>query len=134
MSERTKQLKNKVVILTLISIALLFGPLAYYLGLAAFETIMAGTTVQTVARVSLFSTSLIIFGILTIVAACRKVVFKSSIWVLVVAIYLLLDSVMWAVIIIGVCQILDELVVSPLRAHYKEQLTINKEIDKRMED
>ena len=132
MSERTKKLKTKVGWLTAISIALLFGPLAYYLIVAAATTLAAGTTVATVAKVSIFSSSLIIFGVLTIIAAARKAVFKSSIWVLVVAIYVLLDNVMWAVLIIGSCQIVDELIVSPLRAHYKQQLTINKEIDKRL--
>lgn len=131
MSERTKKLKTKVGWLTALSIILLFGPLAFYLGLAAYDMAIAGTTVATVAKVSIFSSSVIIFGILTLIAAVRKVVFKSSIWVLMVAIYLLLDHVMWAVLIIGSCQIIDELIVSPLKAHFKQQLTINKEIDKR---
>lgn len=131
MSERTKKLKTKVGWLTALSIVLLFGPLAFYLGLAAYDMAVAGTTVATVAKVSIFSSSVIIFGILTLIAAVRKSVFKSSIWVLMVAIYLILDNVMWAVLIIGSCQIVDELIVSPLRAHFKQQLTINKEIDKR---
>lgn len=131
MSEQTKKIRNKCRWLTFISILLLFGPLTYYLGLAAFNMAIAGTTVETVAKVSIFSSSVIIFGILTIVSLARKMVFKSSLWVLVVAIYLLLDSIMYAVIIIGACQIIDELIISPLRTHYKQQLIINKEIDKR---
>lgn len=131
MSERTRKLKNKVIILTLLSIALLFGPLVYYFAEAAIATFLGGTTTATVANVSIFSTSVIIFGILTIIAAVRKCVFKSSMWVLLIGLYLLLDNILYAVVVIGVCQILDELVVSPLRKHYKQKLVINQEIDKR---
>lgn len=131
-SPQTKKLKNKVGWLTFISILLLFGPLAYYLILSVIAMAAAGTTTAIVAKVSIFSSSVVIFGLLTIISAARKVVFKSSIWIMVLAFYILLDNIMWAVLIIGACQILDELIISPLLRHYKELLKINKEIDKRL--
>lgn len=131
LSEESKKLRAKVWLLRVISFLLLFGPLMFYFGQAAWVSFIAGTTTATVAKVSIFSTSLILFGILTIIAAARKVVFKSSLWVLVVAIYLLLDSVMYAVVIIGACQIIDELAIQPLLNHFKDRLKINKEIDRR---
>lgn len=130
-SEITKKYKRIRNWLVIISLLLLFGPIGYYLIEAALAVIAAGTTTAVIAKVSIFSSSVIIFGILTIIAAARKVVFKSAIWVLVVAIYLLLDYVMWAVVIIGICQILDELIFAPLINYYNDLIKINKEIDKR---
>ena len=131
LSEQTKKYKKIKNWLTFFSLILLFGPILYYLTCAAVATALAGSTTVMVAKVSIFSSSVIIFGILTIVAAVRRTVFKSSIWVLVIALYLLLDYMMWAVVIVGTCQIIDELIFSPLIAHYKNLITINKEIDKR---
>lgn len=130
-SQTTKKYKRIRNWLFAISLLLLFGPVGFYLVQAAMATIAAGTTTATIAKVSIFSSSVIIFGILTIIAAARKIVFKSSVWVLVIAIYLLLDYAMWAVVVIGVCQILDELVFSPLVKYYNSLIRINKEIDKR---
>lgn len=130
-SQTTKKYKRIRNWLFAISLILLFGPVGFYLVQAAMATIAAGTTTATIAKVSIFSSSVIIFGILTIIAAARKIVFKSSVWVLVIAIYLLLDYAMWAVVVIGVCQILDELVFSPLVKYYNSLIRINKEIDKR---
>lgn len=130
-SQTTKKYKRARNWLFAISLLLLFGPVGFYLVQAAMATIAAGTTTATIAKVSIFSSSVIIFGILTIIAAARKIVFKSSVWVLVIAIYLLLDYAMWAVVVIGVCQILDELVFSPLVKYYNSLIRINKEIDKR---
>ena len=132
MSQQTKSLKKKVFWLTLVSIVLLFAPLAYYLVLSVIAMAGAGTTTAVVAKVSIFSSSVVIFGILTIIATARKVVFKSSIWVMTLAFYLLLDNIMWAVLVIGSCQIIDELIITPLIHHYKQLLVINKEMDKRL--
>ena len=131
MSDITKKYKKTLHWLTFISVLLLFGPMTYFLGAAAVDMALAGTTAATVAKVSLFSSSLIITGILTIIGVIRKYTFRSSIWVLLIAIYLLLDNIMWAVLLIGACQILDEIVIQPLIKKYANLLTINKEIDKR---
>lgn len=131
MSDITKKYRKIVIFLTIASVLLLFGPMTYYLGAAAVNMAAAGTTTATVAQVSLFSSSLIITGILTLIGLIRKVTFKSSIWVLLIAIYTILGNVMWAVILIGGCQIFDELLISPLLNKYRNLLTINKEIDKR---
>lgn len=131
MNPITKKYKNLRNNLSFMSLMLVFGPFIYYLIEAAINTMQAGTVEQVVAKVSIFSTSVILFGILTIVGLAKKVVFKSSIWILVVAIYLLLDYALYAVVIIGSCQIIDELIVSPLAKHYGQLYTINKEIDKR---
>lgn len=131
LSEQTKKYKKIRNWLFLASLLLLFGPVIYFLCEAAVLTLAGGTTVETVAKVSIFSSSLLIFGILTIISVARKVVFKSSLWILVIAIYLILDYALYAVIVIGITQILDELVVSPLIKHYQNLIVINKEIDKR---
>lgn len=131
MSDITRKYKKALIILNIISVLLLFGPMVYYLAAAAVSMAVAGTTTATVAKVSLFSSALITTGILTLIGVARKYTFRSSIWLLLIAIYVILNEVMWAIIIIGSCQIIDELLISPLITKYKNLYTINKEIDKR---
>lgn len=131
MSDITRKYKKALIWLHIFSVALLFGPMLYYLGAAGVAMMAAGTTTATVAKVSLFSSALITTGILTLIGIMRKYTFRSSIWLLLIAIYVILGEVMWAVVLIGSCQLLDELFISPLIKKYTNLYTINKEIDKR---
>lgn len=56
---------------------------------------------------------------------------RSTVWVLILGIYLCLDNITPLLIIMAVSTILDEFVVSKLAIKYKNQFTINKEIDLR---
>lgn len=129
--DNTKKTKRIYIILTIISFLLLFGPILVALGIAVYHSFIAGVATISIAKVSIFSTSVIIFGMLTIISIARKMVFKSSVWVLVVALHLLLTNIAWMVVTIGVCQIVDELIITPLRKYYKQRWVINKEMDKR---
>ena len=131
LSEVTRGYIKKKRILTLISCVLLFTPLLVALGFAGYDMAVSGTTTETIFKVSIFSSSVIIFGILTIIGLARKVVFKSSIWIMVIALYFLLDYALPFIIVFGFCQIIDELIVSPGISHYREKILINKEIDRR---
>lgn len=131
MSETTRSYIKKKHWLQAISAILLFGPLLVALGFAGYDMAMAGTVAETVFQVSIFSSSVIIFGLLTIIGLARKTVFKSGIWVIVFALYLLLDYALPFIVVFGVCQIIDELIISPGIEHYKDKILINEEIDRR---
>ena len=56
---------------------------------------------------------------------------RSTVWILLIGIYIALKDITTLLIIISVCTVLDEFLVTPLYKHYKERYKINKEIDKR---
>lgn len=76
--------------------------------------------------------TVLIVVILTIVSIVNKVAIKSRLWIVLIGIYVCLNYIMTPLIIIAVCQVIDELIVSPLKSSFKTKLTINKQIDGRM--
>lgn len=69
--------------------------------------------------------------ILSAITIINKKAMRSKVWILLLGLYLVLDSLIWPVILIGGGQILDELIFEPCKQHYKQLYIINKEIDKR---
>lgn len=120
----TKKLKRTHAILGLLSLLLNVAPLAVYVirGL-----ILSDAVYQKLA----LSCTIIVVAILTAVALVNKIALRSRLWILLIGIYICLDSMITPLIIIAVCQTVDELIVCPLRKHYGARLLINKEIDRR---
>ena len=69
---------------------------------------------------------------MTVISIANKIVLKSRIWILMLGIYICLDTVLTPLIIIAVCQIVDELLITPLKKNFKSKKIINKEMDKRL--
>lgn len=70
--------------------------------------------------------------IMSIIAWANKVVLRSKVWIVIIGLYFVLDYFASAIIILGACQIVDEIIVSRIKTHYQTKLSISKEIDKRM--
>lgn len=125
MSDRTKKYRCLYTLSLIFSILCNVGPLVIY-------TILGFVNADlTHEKVTLTMTILIVV-ILTAVAFINKTVIKSRIWIILVGIYICLDYIMTPLIIIAVCQILDELIITPLMKNYKNKLIINKEMDARL--
>ena len=77
------------------------------------------------------SLTVFVVAILTVVAFVNKVAMRSRLWIMLLGLYFSLDYILTPLLIIAICQIVDELVVAPLKKHFKTKLTISKEIDKR---
>ena len=99
-------------------------PLAVYSIKALIES---DSTPEKVA----LSTTVFIVLIMTVISIINKHAMRSRLWIILIGIYICLDSIMTPLIIIAVCQVLDELVVCPLKNSFKNKLIINKQIDKR---
>lgn len=112
-------------ILAAASILLNVGPFVGYTFTALFSATL------TTEKVALCTTVFIVL-ILTAISLVNKVAMKSRLWILLIGIYICLDSVMTPIIIIGVCQVVDELVVCPIKSRFSTKLTISKELDKRL--
>jgi len=124
-SKTTKKFATLAIIFTILSFLLLVGPTLFYV-IAGLTT--ATLTIQKVALVSTVAVSLL----LTMLCAVNKWVFRSKIWLIVLALFFVIDKFLVMILIFGITQILDELVVSPLARYFRNKTSINREIDKRM--
>lgn len=125
-SKQTKKYRIGYWVLTVISWALVFGPLAGYF---IYGLIVSGT----VQKAGLLTT-LFVAIVLTVVSVIMKLHLRSSLFILVLGIYIAIDKISILLIIVSVCSVLDELLISPLQRSFKEKLGVNKAMDKRLSD
>ena len=123
-SERTSRFRLSFWILAVMSFMLNVAPLAIY----AINAVVAADLVY--EKVALSMTVFIVL-IMTLISIVNKIAFRSRLWIALIGIYVCIDSIMTPLIIIAVCQIIDELIISPLKKNQKNKLIINKEMDKR---
>lgn len=123
LNERTKKAKNKYIFFKTLSICLTFLPLVVYVIIAFVN----GAPMEKFTMGCMVTLALIFVALNVIM----KYNIRSTIWVLILGIYLCLDNITPLLIIMAVSTILDEFVVSKLAVKYKNQFVINKEIDRR---
>lgn len=121
----TKKYQRLALFLTILSVLLYVGPFATYVVMG-----LCGDALIT-EKVGLVATILIV-GIMTVVATANKMVLRSRLWILLIGLYACLDNILTPLIIVAVCQVLDEMIVSPLAKWYRTKATINGELDKRL--
>lgn len=122
-SKLTKKYARLAVIFTILSILLMFGPLAYY----TIMGFMGGAlVVQKVALIGSVLTALIA----TFLCVAMKWTFKSKMWLFVIGLFFVIENFLPMIIIFAVTQVLDELVVSPLARHYRASARSCKNTDK----
>lgn len=120
----TKKLHTWLIVLIILSLLLNVGPIAAYCVIAFVE----GTVL--VEKVAL-SMTLFVVAILSVIAWANKLVLRSRLWILLAGLFFVLDAFAAPIIIIGVCQVLDELLVSPIKKKIKTRYIVNKEMDRR---
>lgn len=123
LNERTKKAKNRYILFKTLSVCLTFLPLIIYV-------IMAFVYGQPLEKFTMgcMVTIALVFVILNVI---MKYNIRSTVWVLIIGIYLCLDNITPLLIIMAVSTVLDEFVISKLSNKYKNEFVINKEIDKR---
>ena len=124
MSQTTSSLRKKMYIFHFLSWLLTFLPITIWLIIAMAKS-------NDVTKTAL-AISITVAGLLTFANLLMKYSIRSTVWVLLIGIYIALKDITPLLIIIAVCTILDEFIVHPLYKHYKERYHINKEIDKRV--
>lgn len=125
MSETTKHYRLWYWVFFIFSILLNVSPLAGYAIKAMIESDLI------YEKVTLVTTVFIVL-IMTCVSLVNKVAMRSRLWVILIGLYFCLDYILTPLMIIAVCQIVDELIVSPLKHSFREKLVINKQIDRRL--
>lgn len=126
MDERTIKFKKSKIVLGIISFLLCYTPLIVAL-------VVGFSYTNNVGKISL-TISCALALLLTIINAIAKYSIRSTMWVMLIGIYMALDNVMPYLIAIAICTIIDEFIISPLHKKYKNLYTINKEIDARKVD
>lgn len=121
---RKSKLRVGFWVCAILSLLLWIAPPAYFIILAAIQSTLV------VEKLALCATVLVVF-IMTIYAAINKVVLRSRIWILLIGLFFVLDHFMVPLFVIASTQVLDEMIVSPLKKYFGSRLTIHKEIDKR---
>lgn len=124
-SKTTKKYARLAIIFSVLSVLLLLGPTAFYV---ISGVMVAPLVIQKVALVSTVAVSLL----LTMLCAINKWVFRSKIWLIVLALFFVIDNFLVMILIFGITQIADELIVSPLARFFRSKASINHEIDKRL--
>lgn len=120
----TKKLHTWLIILTVLSLLLNVGPVAAY----AVIGLVQGTLL--IEKVAL-SMTIFVVAILSVIAWANKLVLRSRLWILLAGLFFVLDAFAAPLIIIGVCQVLDELFVCPIKKKIKTRYIVNKEMDRR---
>lgn len=122
---RTKKIGIAALIMSVLSIILNVGPVVTYSVIALSEN---NSETQKCVLLSMISISVI----LSAVCLLNKYTLRSKIWLILIGLYICMDKVLGCVLILAITQVFDELVVAPLKKHFRRKYQINKEIDKRM--
>ena len=124
-SERTKNLTVAAWFFSILSLILTWGPMIVY-------TVMAYQTASASVSDKVALTSLLSVGvIMSIVCLINKYTLRCRTWLVLIGLWLCLDSVLGCILVIACTQCIDEIIVQPIAKSYRHKLTINKEIDKR---
>ena len=122
-SIETKKASRASKILTLVHMLLMVGPFIGY-------SIVAIINSETQEKVILGMTFVAVL-IMTVVAMVNDIVIKSRLWIILLGLYCCLDYILTPLIIIAICQTVDELFIRPMKNDAKTRLISNKAMDKR---
>lgn len=127
-SDRTKQCKILTTIFGVLHFLCLFGPLLYFVPYG-YAT---GAVVEKIAMsfTVIASVILALISILVSVTA-RAGLHRCIMWILITGVLFTLQEIQVFIWIMAVTSILDELVFTKIRDHYKTALISNREIDRR---
>jgi hypothetical protein len=123
-SNPTKKYKTLTLFFTILSFIAVAAPLIYY-----FAT---GFMIAEVTEKFVLSVSLILALVLTTVSVLAKMHIRAPLFIIILALALILDSIFPLILWICIGTIVDEILLTPLRKHFRNKYVINKEIDKRI--
>lgn len=119
----TKEYRREKWLLLILSILCNLLPIAIYT-IKAF--IVAGVGQKVTLGVCL--TLALLFVLINIITKHR---IRSTLWILLIGIYVCLDHIQSLLIIMAITTIIDEFILEPAYKRVKNKYIINKEIDKR---
>lgn len=128
-SEHTKQSLTRLTLLRLMNFAISFGPIAYYTTLM-LQSMEGATTVRTFTSLSIMAVAAIV-GLLNVLMQRH---FRCVLYMLVLAVAVMVETIMPLLVCMAVAAIVDELVLGPLIANEKARYIANKAMDWRLKN
>lgn len=129
-SQRTKTCRRRAIIFSILHILCLVGPFLYFIPLAY----ITGAIVSKVALSFSIVISLMLGALSFIVGVKNKAgLHRSMLWIVISGVLACLSAVKPFIWIMAGVSLLDELVITKIRDHYKAAKIANKEIDLRTE-
>lgn len=125
MTDYTASIQKKAMILHIISLSLTVLPILVFVFKAFLDGNVSASRKLCMGLLVFFS------FFLTIINVLFKYSIRSTIWLLLLGIYVCLDNIIPLLIIIAITTIIDEFVITPLYKKYRSDYKVNKEIDKR---
>ena len=119
----TKEYRRKKWLLLILSILINTLPIAIY----TIRAFMLGEVGQKVTLGVCLTLALLFVGINFITQHSVR----STLWVLLIGIYVCLDYIQSLLLIMAICTIIDEFIIMPAYNRAKNDQIINKHIDKR---
>lgn len=127
-SDRTKYCRTMKNIFGLFHFLCLFGPLLYFIPYGY----VTGDTVEKIGMSFTIILSIILAVISIIVSTtARAGLHRCIMWVLIAGVLFCLKEIQIFIWIMAITSILDELIFTKIKDHYKAALIANKEIDRR---
>ena len=125
MSNQTKSLKTQKRILSLISLLLNILPLMWFL----VSGFINGDSKQKLT-IGLISSAAIV---LTVLMQLFKFKLKRTLfWLVLLGIFICYSKLGICLIVIGICSVIDEVIIEPILERVKYDYRTNREIDKRI--
>lgn len=125
-SEYTKVSRIKLWLCRILDWICLFLPVIVYIGIALFTT-----GVSTSGKVAVVGT-VVVALILTIFNVIAQKRLRCPIWIVLIGLFVAVKKwLLPLIIILAITSIMDDLLFTPLIAHYKAQLEANKVYDER---
>lgn len=122
-SKLTKRYNLGYRICAILSFLFLVGPLVAY--------IIIGMSVADVGAKLILTSTAVAAVILTMISVLTKHAARSSVFVVLLGLAFALNSIYSCLVTIAIANIIDELILTPLKNNFKSKYIIHKEIDKR---
>lgn len=124
LSDRTKKFRAWMWIFKILSVLCFLVPFLTFAGVALMEGVLATEAFKICATV-------IVTVIISVVCLINKVAMRSKVWIFILVMYTILDHFLPVLIVVGICQIIDEVIFTPLYHKMRDIYIPNKEIDRR---
>lgn len=124
MTELTKKRRNSFRIANAVHLLLQFGPIVLFM----IQGLCSATKKGAASGVS-FTMFSIFSIVLAVVGVIRGKMSRSSLWIMLIGFYFVLDYMLFIIITIAICQTTDELIARPIRSRLKEKYYNGKDVE-----
>ena len=122
MSNRTRNAKRGLWICRILSVLVTLLPVIYYVIKGLSDGSVGSRQKGCMVCLAIM---------LYIINVLMKYSIRSTVWILLLGVYVCLEDILPLILMLAIGTIIDEFVLSPLKKHYASVYCVNKEIDRR---